>query len=784
MRSLRGCLIIFIITSAAFVRAHAERLFFGEVPVQYVAQCDEITLDLHRFLHPPTATIKVASGDATFDASAFTLRIRANDEGLKYLKVSAELGKEKIVRFIVIASRAQPKTGVTFKPPSHAEKVTIAGPFNSWSKDATLMTGPDDSGAYQIELSLPPGRHAYKFAVDGQWMLDPNNSATEDDGTGGKNSVLLVQETEREPTIYADRRAGQNLILRAINEAGSIGNVIAVGESNSGDILISARLGDNDEITVPIPAGVQSLRIVASTRGGKPSNVVIYSLKKESKFDWHDALLYYALTDRFADGDKSNDKPIDDAHVAPPANYHGGDLRGIRQEIEDGYFSSLGVNALWIAPLNKNPAHACQESPEPHRWYTGYHGYWPISPTEIDPHFGNGEELRKLIDTAHVHGIKVIADLVLHHVHEEHPWWKAHRDWFGQLELPDGRKNLRLWDEQQFTTWFEPYLPSFDFSKDAPVHALIDNTVWWAKHYQLDGFRLDAVKHILPSFWWKFRSALREQVESKRGTQLYLVGETFKDRAGIDSFVGPNMLDGQFDFPLYDSIKDTLGTATASLISLDDAINTSERAYGKGTLMSPLIGNHDKGRFMAYADGELPDPAIKKEEEVGWQKPPSVHDNASYSKLELAQALLLALDGVPMIYYGDEIGMTGAGDPDNRRDMRFGDKVTGAEQSVLNHFRKLAEVRQWHPALRYGSRRTIVRENDCLVFVRAYLDDRILVALNHSQAGRELGFDLPPELIGRKLIDLRNGERVSHIEGKLSFTIPPMSAVFLSAAAK
>jgi cyclomaltodextrinase / maltogenic alpha-amylase / neopullulanase len=153
-----------------------------------------------------------------------------------------------------------------------------------------------------------------------------------------------------------------------------------------------------------------------------------------------------------------------------------------------------------VAPLNRNPDKAYQESPEPHRWYTGYHGYWPVSSTEVDPHIGTAKDLHALVDDAHAHGMKVIADLVLHHVHEEHPWWKQHRDWFGSVDLPDGRKNLRLWDEQQFTTWFEPYLPSFDFSKDAPVNALIDNSVWWANTYKLDGFRLDAVKHILPSF--------------------------------------------------------------------------------------------------------------------------------------------------------------------------------------------------------------------------------------------------------------------------------------------
>lgn len=203
-------------------------------------------------------------------------------------------------------------------------------------------------------------------------------------------------------------------------------------------------------------------------------------------------------------------------------------------------------------------------------------------------------------------------------MHAEHPWWKEHRDWFGSLDLPDGRKNLRRWDDYQFTTWFEPYMPTFNFANADAVAALIDNSAWWANQYNLDGFRLDAVKHIPTDFWWKFRSALRQKVEAKRGCRLYLVGETFKDRTGIDSFVGPNMLDGQFDFPLYDSIKDSFGEGKVGLDSLEESLEASEISYGKESLMSPLIGNHDKGRFMAYADGDLADPKGAKEEEASF----------------------------------------------------------------------------------------------------------------------------------------------------------------------
>ncbi len=323
-------------------------------------------------------------------------------------------------------------------------------------------------------------------------------------------------------------------------------------------------------------------------------------------------------------------------------------------------------------------------------------------------------------------------------------------------------------------------MPTFDFANSAAVTALIDNSAWWANEYKLDGFRLDAVKHIPSDFWWKFRSALRQKVEGKRGQPLYLVGETFKDRTGIDSFVGPNMLDGQFDFPLCDSIKDCFADEKIGLDLLEASLEASETSFGKESLMSPLIGNHDKGRFMAYADGDLPDPKGAKEEEVGWSTPPKVDNPANYAKIELAQAFLVAVDGVPMIYYGDEIGMTGAGDPDNRRDMRFGDEVTAAEQGVLKNFEGLTRIRAHHPALRAGSRRALAVESGLLAFVRAQLSDRVLCVFNRSAKTVERELSVGPELADGSYTDEINGATATVNDGRLTIQMPPSSAAFFA----
>jgi cyclomaltodextrinase / maltogenic alpha-amylase / neopullulanase len=773
-----------VLTLSLSAAEPAGKAFLGAIPVQYVTPNEELVLDMHRFFHP-TGNEKLELGktddvDVSFDPATFQLRARAKKPGVFNVEIKADEDLKTILTLASSSGTASHR--FSFKPPGSINKVFLAGSFNGWSTDKLALTGPSATGEYAVDVPLKPGRYSYKFVVDGKWTLDPNNSETEDNGMGDKNSVVVIagETTATAPIIYADRLTSQALFARTTAKDGQLAKVSAIFEGASETTALPAKI-KGEEVEVSIPSDRDGfVRVIAANGAGIPSNVVRCPVGAKQSFHWQDSVLYYAFTDRFADGDKSNDHPVDNPNVAWPANFHGGDLRGITQKIDEGYFDKIGANTIWVAPLNKNPAGAYQEYPEPHRWYTGYHGYWPISSTELDPHIGTDADLHKLVETAHARGMKVIADLVLHHVHQEHPWWKEHRDWFGSLDLPGGKKNLRLWDEQQFTTWFEPYLPSFDFSKDEPVRALIDNSVWWANTYKLDGFRLDAVKHVLPSFWWKFRAALREKVDSHRDSPLYLVGETFKDRAGIMSFVGPNMLDGQFDFPLYDQIKETFGQTNGGMKTLDDSLSASERSYGKETLMSPLVGNHDKGRFMAYADRDLPAPTDTKEEEVGWKNPPTVDDPSNYTKLELAQAFLMSIDGVPMVYYGDEIGMTGAGDPDNRRDMRFDDKVTAEEKGVLENFQKLGALRRKHPALRYGSRRALVTDQDLYAFVRAHLEDRIVVIFNRGKSEAKIDTNVSPEMPDGDYTEALSGKPVAVKDGKLQFSLPAQTAAFVT----
>lgn len=252
------------------------------------------------------------------------------------------------------------------------------------------------------------------------------------------------------------------------------------------------------------------------------------------------------------------------------------------------------------------------------------------------------------------------------------------------------------------------------------------------------------------------------------------------DRQGINSFIGPNRLDGQFEFPLYDSLLATFGTQTEDFASLEISAAASDRVFGAETTMSPLLGNHDKSRFLAYADGDLPDLKEPDEFVIGWSKPPKVDHASSYDKLCLAFTFVLTSPGAPTIYYGDEVGMTGAQDPDNRRWLTSPKSLSAGERKVQAHVAKLSALRTAHPALRYGSRRCLLANQNTYAVVRAYFNDRILILYNRSEKPCEFNLKVDPELSDSPLQNALGGlPIVKVIDGKISTTIPPLTSLVL-----
>ncbi len=538
----------------------------------------------------------------------------------------------------------------SFKPWKSVKRVNLFGNFNGWNRENISMTDDDSDGVYSIGIKLEPGRYEYKFFVDNEEIIDSSNSETIPNGLGGWNSVVTVKPLYSGKAYlhllnYSEKKSGSLFSFYYESETANKINVIALLDNELiPEKFISIKEG-NIQLDIPSEKlkGNKTLR-VAVNESGRASNLQTILLKNGKPLGnkdstWYDAILYSIMIDRFKDGDSSNSIPVENPNLLKQANYYGGDLQGIIDKLQDGYFNSLGINTLWLSPVIDNTPNAYQEYPEPHRYYTGYHGYWPVNPTKVEEHFGDMRLLKKMITIAHSKGIKVLLDYVANHIHIEHPFWKEHRDWFGTLELPDGRKNLRLWDEYRLTTWFEPFMPKFDYegSKEA-LDVMTDNAVWWLKETGADGFRHDAVKHVPNIFWRTLTKKIKKELELPGKKRYYQIGETFGSYDLVNSYINNGQLDAQFNFNLYDTAIPTFIDSSSSFAALDQQMQKTFDVYGVHNLMGNVMDSHDKTRFMAYADGDV---SLNegKAIEIGWNNPPEVDNPESYKKLELYTSL-------------------------------------------------------------------------------------------------------------------------------------------------
>ncbi len=588
------------------------------------------------------------------------------------------------------------------------DSVHVAGDFNAdpngqWPE--TIENGgwamqrlPD--GRYYTRRTVPNGSYAYKFVLirggESDWIADPLAETSVDDGFGGQNSLL-------------DQRC----------------EGVTPGEGQCGDL---------------------------------------------NEFRWEDAVMYFAMIDRFHDGDGEID-PVSsvtggDATTGPSGQYEGGDIIGVNSKLT--YLAELGVNALWLsAPYdNRDLAGAAINPASDPNTYSGYHGYWPspaninyadpLNPTPrpaVESRIGTEGDLHALIDAAHSQEVKVLFDYVMNHVDSESGLAQAHPSWFarregGQIALC-GPENL--WDDPYWGTRcaFTDYLPPFDFDQAEAREWSVNDALWWAREYNIDGYRLDAIKHVPLSWLEDLREALNQEFPDPDGGRFYLVGETFAyDNAElIRSFVdAETMLDGQFDFPFKARLCEALFRPEGRLDSFAGWMNGNDGFYGQGSLMTTWIGNHDIPRAIHFASGEIGNCREGSSPQNGWYMSyPQPQDAAPYERLGLAFAVMLTNPGIPLIYYGDEIGLAGGGDPDNRRLMPWNDQELNPSQIELRTLiSRLAELRATHPNLSRGRRVTLSSDQDTWVYrMLGCGGDTLAVTIAINRADSDRSVDLP-----------------------------------------
>ncbi len=656
------------------------------------------------------------------------------------------------------------KTKHTFTYKASNEQVQVvemSGSMNGWNRKATALIKEDDS--WTTDLILTKGLYQYRIWEDGKEVMDANNTNTISNGMGAFNNTFQVgSEATSIPQMVSHSAKGNTIQLSSLE---GVSHVNAYFENK---LIASVIKGDSILIEIPEEAKKMKrshIRVYGDDGANRSNDVLIplangEVLTKASQLersDLHSTVMYFVMVDRFVDGDAANNRPTMNDSILPQANNLGGDLAGITQKIKDGYFKNLGINTVWISPITTNAEGSWG------LWnkgitstFSAYHGYWPTALRSIDNRFGNDAQMRELLSVAHANGMNVILDYVAHHVHKDHPLYKQNPDWTTPLCLPDGRMNTELWDEQRLTTWFDTFLPTWNFENPQVIHALTDTAMYWVENYELDGFRHDATKHIREEFWRELTAKVKDYKRAHPERNIYQVGETYGNPELISSYIGSGQLDAQFDFNLYDAAVDAFAKNETTFENLQRVLKESMKYYGSHHLMGNITGNQDRARFTSYADGSVQFSEDAKL--AGWTRTIDNKDSTGFQKMKMLSAFLMTTPGIPCIYYGDEIGMPGGNDPDNRRMMHFDDwnewqqKLFDAESALVN-------LRRQNLALTYGDLISLYSDETCWVYSRTYFGQTAIVVLNKGDKARTISFDVPAALGATQLTSL-NGKQL------------------------
>lgn len=431
------------------------------------------------------------------------------------------------------------------------------------------------------------------------------------------------------------------------------------------------------------------------------------------------AVIYQIFPERFANGDLSNDHPdVESWHTAPTVkSQKGGDLQGVIDRFQ--HFVELGVDVLYFTPIFKAPSN---------------HKYDTVDYYAIDPHFGDEETVRELINLCHSQGMKIVFDAVFNH------------SGFGFFAFQDV---LEHGEDSAFAHWFN--IESFPVQTDPPNYETFSNKIatmpklmtcqtdvrdyflevgtYWVREFAIDGWRLDVANEIDHEFWRDFRRAIKAE-----NPDALIVGEVWHEAS---EWVRGDQFDCVMNYSVQYACLDFFakGTIRAGTFANRLAKVQVNHTQSVNLAMFNLLGSHDTERFLTTC-GE------------------NIH------KFALAAAFQLLYEGAPMIYYGDEVGMTGPNDPGCRGGMIWDPKEQNLD--LLAWHQKLIALRKKHPVLRTGHCRTVWADNASNLFGFARFDqgEQVLVLLNNSPRAQSINLaEIPwPKATPKQLQDLLSGE--------------------------
>lgn len=555
---------------------------------------------------------------------------------------------------------------------------------------------------------------------------------------------------------------------------------------------------------------------LATEQPSDSTKIFASDLAHYSKRDIKDEVFYFVLPDRFNNGDTSNDNGSKTKTISQggfdPSNkmaFHGGDLPGLTAKLP--YLENLGITAIWLTPILRNQAVQGD--------ITGYHGYWVLDFTEIDPHLGSNADLKSFINQAHEKNIKVFFDIITNHTADVVKYKECHGEdgsgwsesgeacpYISLAEIAKGKTYTTIVpkENQQLKTpgWLNDpkhyhnqgdstfegenslngdFFGLDDLNTESPevVNGMIDIYQNIISEFKPDGFRIDTVKHVNIEFWQQFIPALDSHAKQLGIENFFMFGEVYSgDPKELSNFTTKGKLPSVLDFGLQSALYQTLiedkGTDKLAELFAQDVL------YKNANELLNFTGNHDMGRFAYLLNS----------------KGEQLNQKQTSDRLALATAITFFARGVPVIYYGDEQGFVGdGGNHDSRQDMMpsnvasynndtllLSTKNTAENNFDQQHplyqlFSSFAQLFHQHPTLRYGQQQTIYSSDQAGVFAlsRTFKDDKYLVIFNTAAEAKPIKLSLSADyhLIHASLQApiLLTAKDTSHNIAKLSFAI-------------
>lgn len=604
---------------------------------------------------------------------------------------------------------------------------------------------------------LESGRTYYRYKVGDEYILDKYNDKQEQKEG---NDYSYIEYYKLNATIQAEVMNASfnynenNVVKFTVNQDKNDAKKLEVASasidvSSLGGSSALAIVPDLKAVTISATTdttlGKKTLPIVVTDQYGNEYStsvqveVTARTRKNAKDFDWDESVIYFMVTDRFFDGNESNNT-ASGAKTYGKDNaglYHGGDFAGITQKLD--YLEDLGINTIWITPIVENiPGVTVTDTgKEDVPYNAAYHGYWASDFTKLNPTLGTKEEFQTLIDQAHSRGIRIMVDIVVNHAGYDTDFGDMIRSGDDIVSGSDQKDSLSN-------------LPDFRTEDPAVSAQLVKWQTQWVKDFGIDYFRVDTVKHVENDTWAELKNALTE-VDS----DFKMIGEyAGGGYASNGNTLGTGEMDSDLDFDFNDQatnfVKGNISSVESFLTSRNSGLNNT---YMTGQ----FLGSHDEDGFKKkLLDGGMA-------------------EDAATAASMVAASLQITAKGQPVIYYGEEIGLTGLNNypyQTNRYDFDW--TMVNSDNKTYQHYKKMLSIRNaYTDVFARGDRKTILAsdENGYDIVSRSYKGTKLYVGLNIKDVAQTVEIPVS-ENNGTVLKDLYSGKTYTVSNGKIKVIIP------------